>query len=141
VELGVRFRSDVDGTVTGLRFYKGPENTGSHLGNLWAADGTLLASTIFANETDSGWQQAILDTPVTITANTTYIASYHTDVGYYSADPAYFATCEFANPPLRALADDADGPNGVFRYGVSAFPDETYNATNYWVDVIFQPQK
>src|SRR5262249_49540313 len=32
VELGVKFRSDVAGTVTGLRFYKGSANTGTHVG-------------------------------------------------------------------------------------------------------------
>ena len=35
VELGVKFRSDVDGSVTGVRFYKGPQNTGTHVGHLW----------------------------------------------------------------------------------------------------------
>ncbi|MGG7377324.1 DUF4082 domain-containing protein, partial [Escherichia coli] len=30
LELGVEFSSDVGGYVTGLRFYKGPLNTGTH---------------------------------------------------------------------------------------------------------------
>jgi len=76
---------------------------------------------------------------VSITANTTYVASYHTAVGYYSANPAYFSSSAFVNPPLRALANGEDGPDGVYRYGAGAFPDQTYNATNYWVDVVFQP--
>jgi hypothetical protein len=30
------------------------------------------------------------------------------------------------------------GGNGVYLYGSSpAFPTDTYNATNYWVDVVF----
>jgi hypothetical protein len=29
----------------------------------------------------------------------------------------------------------------VYKYGTeSAFPDETYHATSYWVDVVFSPQ-
>ena len=55
--LGVKFRSDSTGTVIGLRFYKGTANTGTHVGQLWAADGTLLATATFTGETDSGWQQ------------------------------------------------------------------------------------
>ena len=31
-------------------------------------------------------------TPVAITANTTYVASYHTPNGGYAFDPAYFTT-------------------------------------------------
>ena len=42
VELGVRFRSDLAGYVTGVRFYKGAGNTGTHVGNLWTNTGTLL---------------------------------------------------------------------------------------------------
>jgi hypothetical protein len=67
------------------------------------------------------------------------VASYHTNVGYYSADLAYFATSGVANPPLRALANGENGGNGVYRYGASGFPNQTYNASNYWVDVVFQP--
>ncbi len=42
VELGVKFRSDVAGQVTGVRFYKGTGNTGTHVGNLWSSTGTLV---------------------------------------------------------------------------------------------------
>jgi len=81
VELGVKFRTTVNGYITALRFYKGPANTGTHVGNLWTSTGSLLASVTFTNETASGWQQATLPSPVAITANTTYVASYHTNVG------------------------------------------------------------
>jgi len=75
--------------------------------------------------------------PVAITGGTTYVASYHTDVGRYSASSVYFAGSGFDNPPLRALADGENGGNGVYRYGASAFPNQTYNSENYWVDVVF----
>ena len=71
-----------------------------------------------------------------ITANTSYIASYHTDAGHYAFDPQTF-TASLNNPPLRALQDGFDGANGVARYGPSSFPDLTYQSTNYWVDVVF----
>src|SRR5439155_7428357 len=32
VEVGLKFRSDVNGYVTGVRFYKGAGNTGTHIG-------------------------------------------------------------------------------------------------------------
>ena len=92
VELGMKFRTDVGGTVTAIRFYKGSTNTGTHVGHLWAADGTLLATATFANETASGWQSVTLSQPVTLTANTTYVVSYYAPVGRYAADGGYFAS-------------------------------------------------
>ena len=49
VELGVKFQSDVDGHITGIRFYKGDLNTGTHIGNLWDSSGQLLASATFVD--------------------------------------------------------------------------------------------
>ena len=139
VELGVKFRSEVDGYITGLLFYKSLANTGPHVGHLWTRSGTLLASIAFTNETSSGWQYQALSTPVAITANTTYVASYHTNVGRYSADVGYFAFSGVNSYPLRALADGEDGANGVYRYGAaSSFPNSTWKSCNYWVDVEFQ---
>ncbi|HEV8638763.1 MAG TPA: DUF4082 domain-containing protein [Chloroflexota bacterium] len=137
VEVGVKLRSDVDGYIHGLRFYKGSASTGSHLGNLWTATGALLASAAFTAETPSGWQQVTFAAPVPITANTTYIASYHSTGGDYAVTPGYFNTSRTQNGPVRALASGEDGPNGVFRYGPSGFPDQSFNGNNYWVDVVF----
>jgi hypothetical protein len=137
VELGVKFQSDMDGLITGIRFYKSSGNTGPHVGSLWSSEGELLAQADFVNETPSGWQQVNFDTPVAIRANTIYVASYHTDVGQYSVDEDYFAALAYEKPPLRAVGEGENGSNGVYLYGLGGFPTETYNANNYWVDVIF----
>ncbi|HEU5080695.1 MAG TPA: DUF4082 domain-containing protein [Opitutaceae bacterium] len=140
VELGVKFRSDVGGTITGIRFYKSAANTGTHTGSLWSSSGTLLATATFSGETASGWQQVTFSSPVAITANTVYVASYHVTAGHYSANNAYFASAGADNAPLHALANNVSGPNGVFAYGASTiFPNQSYNTSNYWVDVLFQP--
>ena len=138
IEVGVRFRSDVAGNITALKFYKGSTNTGTHVGNLWTNTGTLLATATFTGETASGWQQVNLSSPVTIAANTTYVASYNTTSENYSADPLYFAN-PYDNEPLHAPQDGTAGANGVFVYGASAFPTNTSNSANYWVDVVFTP--
>ena len=137
VELGLKFKSDVAGSVTGVRFYKATNNTGTHTGHLWSASGTLLASVTFTSETASGWQRATFSTPVAISANTTYVVSYHTDTGNYSKDQGFFTSSGYDANPLHAPSDAAAGGNGVYVYGASAFPTSTYFATNYWVDVIF----
>ena len=139
VELGVRFRADVSGIVTGIRFYKGSLNTGTHIGSLWTSGGTPLASATFTSETASGWQEVRFSSPVAISADTTYVASYHTDAAFYSITDDYF-DASVDNAPLHALQDGLDGANGVFRYSLTpAFPTQTFNSTNYWVDVLFKP--
>lgn len=136
VELGVKFRAAVAGEVVGLRFYKGPQNTGTHVGHLWTSTGTLLGTLTFANETASGWQEARFASPIAITAGTTYVASHFAPVGHYSANSNYFAS-DYTNGTLTAPSSATAGGNGVYRYAnTSSFPNQTYNATNYWVDPI-----
>jgi methionine-rich copper-binding protein CopC len=135
-ELGMKFTSDVSGYVTGVRFYKGGGNTGTHVGRLWSADGTLLASATFSNETATGWQQVFFSQPVAIQANTTYIVSYDAPAGHYAYSSAYFASGGTDNGVLHALSNEAANGNGVYG-GLGAFPTNSYNATNYWVDVLF----
>lgn len=137
IEVGVKFRSDTDGYITALRFYKGASNTGAHVGHLWTSGGTMLSEATFVNETPSGWQQVDLPAPVAVTAGTTYVASYHTDSGFYSSDNDYFATTGANSDPLHGLQEGVDGSNGVYQYGASAFPNLSFRSTNYWVDVVY----
>jgi methionine-rich copper-binding protein CopC len=138
VELGMKFRSDLDGVITGVRFYKSSTNTGVHVGNLWSGSGALLGTVTFSGESASGWQQATFSSPIAITANTTYVISYHTNVGHYSTTNAFFTSGGIDNGPLHALASGVDGLNGVYTYGsTSAFPASSFQDTNYFVDVVF----
>jgi hypothetical protein len=136
-ELGVRFKSDVAGSITGIRFYKGAGNGGTHIGHLWTATGTLLGTITFTAETATGWQQADFATPISIAAGQVYVASYTDPQGHYPADRPFFSLAGVDNPPLHALASDASGPNGVYASG-AGFPTSSYQATNYWVDVAFR---
>src|SRR4029077_12218368 len=138
VEVGTKFSADVDGQITGFKFYKGTTNTGLHTGHLWTSGGLLLATATFTNETAFGWQEVTLDTPVAVTAYTTYIVSYHAPNGNYAFNSQYFTT-GYDNAPLHSPASDPSGGNGIYSYGQSGtFPTSTFNRTNYWVDVIFQ---
>ncbi|HEX2698692.1 MAG TPA: N,N-dimethylformamidase beta subunit family domain-containing protein, partial [Acidimicrobiales bacterium] len=135
LELGVKFSSDVNGSVTGVRFYKGTGNTGTHTGTLWTSGGTRLATATFTAETGSGWQQVTFPSPVAISAGATYVASYYTPSGRYAVDGNYFAVA-VDSPPLHAVKSTANSGNGVYFYG-AGFPYQSYNASNYWVDVVF----
>jgi hypothetical protein len=140
IEVGVKFTASQNGDMTGLRFYKGPGNTGTHVADLWDSSGNLLATATFTNETASGWQQVNFASPVVISAGTTYVASYHTNTGDYSADPNLFAT-PLTNGLLTAPSSASSGGNGVYAYGSSSlFPTNSFNSTSYGVDVVFKPQ-
>ena len=113
-------------------------NTGTHVAHLWSSSGALLASATFANETPSGWQQVNFPAPVPITANTVYVGSYQTSVGHLSMDQGYFARFGVDRSPLHALADVSGSANSVYAFsGSPTFPADTYNASNFWVDVVF----
>ena len=116
IEVGMKFTADANGTISGIRFYKSSLNTGTHVASLWTSTGQLLATATFTNETASGWQQVNFDTPVAITAGTTYMASYHTNSGHYSADANYFAS------PLDSGLLNVPASGGVYSYGSGQIP-------------------
>jgi hypothetical protein len=138
LNLGVKFTTDVNGWIAGIRFYKGTGNAGTHIGSLWNSSGTLLGQVTFTNESVSGWQQAYFSSPVPVTAGTTYIVSYYAPNGGYSYDAAAFGSTGVDSPPLHALPSSSSGGNGLYLYSSSpSFPTNSYNATNYWVDPVF----
>jgi hypothetical protein len=136
-ELGLKFQADSSGWISGVRFYKGAGNTGTHTASLWTDTGTLLAKGTFSGETASGWQTVEFPNAVQINAGQTYVAGYYAPNGHYSADSGYFTGSGFDNSPLHALSSSADGGNGLFAQGSSTFPTSSFNGTNYWVDPIF----
>jgi hypothetical protein len=135
LEVGVKFTSSVAGQITALKFYRSPGDRGPNLLDLWTSTGTNLASAHFFNIRASGWQTVPLQTPVTIAANTTYVVSYHTN-GVYAATNDFFRDA-VSSGSLSAPSCD----NGVYSYGgtgtTGIFPTSTFNATNYFADVVF----
>lgn len=137
MEIGVRFKTNTDGYITGLRFYKSGNDEGPHVGTLWSATGNLMGQVTFVNETASGWQQVMFGTPVQVTAGVTYIASYHSNTGFYAQTPHYFDN-EVFNAPLIGYQNTTSNVNGLYSYSDSpVFPTSSFDATNYWVDVVF----
>ena len=137
LEVGVKFTSAVAGSISGIEFYRATGDNGTDVVDLWSSTGTRLATATFSNTSASGWQMVTFSSPVTITAGTTYVASYHT-TGAYTATNNYFTTAH-TNGSLTAPSSA-----GVYAYGGTAttgiFPTNTFSASNYWVDVVFNPQ-
>ncbi|WFE30200.1 DUF4082 domain-containing protein [Solwaraspora sp. WMMD791] len=130
VELGLRFTSSADGTITSVRFLKAKGDRSAHRVSVWNARGKRLASAIPTRESRSGWQQVTLPKPVDVVAGEMYVVSYHTS--RYRASQQYFAQ------PISAGPLTTVGAAGVYAYGSGGFPEQTWEASNYWVDLTFQ---
>ena len=132
VNLGVDFTVAASGTISGVRFYKEPDNTGAHVGSLWSSTGKLLATGTFTSESTEGWEELDFSTPVAVTAGTAYVASYFTATGHYAVTQGGLNS-GFMNGGLTVPAN-----GGVYAYGSSsAFPSSSYKGSNYWVDVVY----
>jgi hypothetical protein len=132
VELGIQFKSSVDGYLVGLKFFKTSGNTGIHTGELYFSSGVRIASEQFTNESAMGWQTLTFKTPILITAGTNYVASYLAPNGNYPSggDNAF---------PKSVTTGPITATKGVYKYSnIPAFPNHTYMKSNYWVDIIFQ---
>lgn len=145
IEVGFKFRSAINGYITGVRFFKMTGMTGVHTGSLWDNAGNRIATATFDSETASGWQEVSFATPVAVTANTLYTASTFMVNGVYAFTSNYYAG-DIVNYPLTAPANGSPGATdglgqsgqGVANVsGVSAYPTSSFGAANYWVDVAF----
>lgn len=137
VNLGVKFRTDTPGYIVGLRFYKDGDNTGTHTGYLFNAAGDVLGSLTFTGESASGWQVGYFNPPIAVDSCTLYLASYYAPNGHYATTQHAF-DADIVNGHVRALKSTDTEKNGVYRYGSAGeFPNESYEDTNYFVDVLF----
>ncbi|WP_013334325.1 N,N-dimethylformamidase beta subunit family domain-containing protein [Gloeothece verrucosa] len=131
-ELGMKFRSASAGQLIAIRYWKAASETGTHIGKIWTATGTLLASVTFTNETASGWQYQALETPLNIQSNTNYVVSVNGNAYYVATNN------ELANPIINAdLSSVADNNNGVYNINPNSFPTSSYQNTNYYRDIVF----
>jgi hypothetical protein len=130
VELGLRFVSDRDGVITAVRFLKAKGDRSAHRVNVWDAAGQRLATAVPKRESRSGWQHVPLAEPVEVAAGEVYTVSYHT--ARYRATQRYFEQ-QVSAGPLSAV-----GTAGVYAYGSGGFPEQTWKASNYWVDLAFE---
>src|SRR5271165_6850269 len=139
ITLGVKFWSSQPGVISAVRFYRGAVSPQGYVARLYAANGTLLGSVNMAQESGPvpGWQEVDFATPISISANQTYIAAYYAPSGQY-ADVFFGLTQGVTNGPLNVPGSAAVGGNGVYNYG-NSFPSSTWNDSNYFVDVLFMP--
>ena len=139
VTLGVKFWSSEPGTISGIRFYRAVASPQGYIGDLFSAGGTLLGSATLTKESGPlpGWQEADFASPISISANTTYVAAYYCPIGQGASDALELSN-GVMNGPLTAPSSESVGGNGVYNNG-NVFPNSSYENSNYYVDVAFVP--
>ncbi len=133
-ELGVKLQVDTTEQLTSVRFYKAVGETGAHTVTIWTANGMALGSVAFANETASGWQQQALSSPIQLLPNTTYVVSVNANSRYPVTLNGLLN--QVSSGPLHTVAD---GVNGVYGETLGSFPSQSYQSSNYFVDVVVSP--
>jgi len=130
-ELGVKIQVDSSAQLTAIRFYKDSEESGTHVGRVWSASGTLLTQVTFASESSSGWQEQTLPTALPIDAGSVYVVSVNAN-SYFVDTRSGLASAVGAAP----LSSVTDGQNGVFAAAAGTFPQSSYSSSNYFVDMV-----
>src|SRR5699024_3067200 len=83
--LGMKFSSEVTGSVAALQFYRSEQQTKSYGASLWdLKTGDLLSTTIFDASSEAGWQTAALPEPVQLNKGRWYVVSYLATDGQYA---------------------------------------------------------
>lgn len=128
-EMGMKFTSSVATDIIKLRFYKVTGETGTHIGRIWSAGGTLLDTVIFTGETSSGWQEATLATPYHISASTEYVVSVNSNTAYGATSGG------LSSAITNGILSSVSGSNGVFG-STGVFPTSSFGGGNYFRDVV-----
>jgi Domain of unknown function (DUF4082) len=142
VELGVKIIPQVDGEIPVIRVYRSVPNDSGYTGSIWSEIGELLGSAkvIEGQGPTPGWQTIHIYPPVSVKAGQAYIVSYHAANGQYPIDEKYFEDA-VKTKFLVVPRDTVDSHSSFYKYTniPGTFPTESYNATNYWIDVVFKP--
>ena len=131
VELGVEFSPKSAGAVTGLQYYQGRAAKEVTTATLWSSTGRILAQASFAASRSEGWRTVPLSRPVALTAGETYVVSYHAPHGGYPVTENDLVQKRTQNGFVL------DKGAGVYKYGLSGFPQSTHMGSNYLVDIVF----
>jgi hypothetical protein len=130
-EMGVKFRVTQPARLTAIRYYKSPNETGTHVGRLWTGTGTQVGTTTFTGETADGWQQQTLSTPLDLAPGQTYVASVGVNTRFVTTN--FGLQNELVSGPLRSVAD---GANGVHSSAAGQFPTSSWQSSNYFVEPV-----
>jgi hypothetical protein len=138
ITLGVKFWSTQPGAISAIRFYRATTNAGGYIARLYTSAGALLGSVTLPHESGPvpGWQVASFAAPISIAANTTYVAAYYVPSGSTHQLLPFGLNNAVTNGPLTAPAGSTVG-NGVYSTALSFPRTLSSRNCNFFVDVLF----
>ena len=113
VELGSALHPAVDGFVTGVRFYKGPANTGTHVGVALGCRGQPLASVTFGGRDGDRMADRAVPRPGRGARGHAYTVSYTAPQGITRRRSCYWPYKARQSAPLN-VARASGGAPGVY---------------------------
>jgi Domain of unknown function (DUF4082) len=154
INVGVKFHVNGAPYVTGVKFYKGVDNTGTHVAHLrLSGEEVDLASEAFTSETSSGWQTVYFDEPVPVAPNDLESAPYIVWVsmphGHYAADGGMAGGFNHFDQPSNVAFGDRysdavyieSGDSGLYSYTADHTVEPANETTvNYWVSPIIDDE-
>jgi len=134
-ELGTKFWVDVAGKITTVRVYTHAAEGGNHTVRIWR-DGALIAGpyTWSISAGTEGWKTFTLPTPLQIAANTDYTVAVSSSNDHYYAEQPHGLDAPIVNGHLHTYVG-----SGVYTDILGTRPTLTWENTNYFRDVVFEP--
>ncbi|HEY8886682.1 MAG TPA: DUF4082 domain-containing protein [Candidatus Microsaccharimonas sp.] len=147
LELGMKIVPTTNGYITAIRFYKPIITTdASNTGHIWDANGNSLATVTFANESDYGWQEATLSSPLSVTKDTVYVVSYSTAAAIYQYTNGLLGTTltspgfvVYPSGDSRNTTLGSNTGNFVYKSVAGLYPDSS-SLNTYHIDAVFAKQ-
>src|SRR5690348_11444839 len=111
VTLGTTIKPTTSGQITSIWVYIGNTNAGGgsssaliYNGASWAdVPQSVLRQQAFTIQASVGWQEIVLNSPLSVVGGNLYIVAVFFPAGHYASTNSYF-TVESTNGPLTALA-------------------------------------
>lgn len=145
IELGLKIVPNMNGYITAIRFYKPLTSTvTSHTGNIWDGQENLLATATTVGESDYGWQEATLSTPLLVNRGQVYIVSFGFVEGAYQATFGQFTApmtapgfVAYPSGDSRNTAIGSGTSNSVYTYVAGQYPGNPGTNNYYHIDAVF----
>ena len=133
-EMGIEFKTKVPGKITKARLLAQPDESGAHTVTVFDESGTIIAGPFDWNVSTekTAWCEYDFNEPIEIEADTTYVLSIANATGnnFYYAERGYFE-----NMPSNSVFMNVDG---VFGVTLGELPENSFGATSYYRDFVFE---
>jgi hypothetical protein len=145
IELGLKIVPNMNGYITALRFYKPLMSSAtSHVGRVWDGQENLLATATTLGESDYGWQEATLSTPLFVNRGQVYIisfgfleTSYQATFGQFTAPMTTAGFVAYPSGDSRNTASGSGTANSVYTYVAGQYPGSPGMNNYYHIDAVF----